>query len=95
MAVFDVTEAVSYLGKTVLIELVWDEDPEPLWCIVRIAGVVLSLEGVYEHPHFMVFSVARPQTYPDEMLWSDIRTIKVIKPKSGTRKASRNGPKVR
>lgn len=79
MAVFDVTEAVSYLGKTVLIELVWDDDPEPLWRIVRIAGVVLSLEGVYDHPHFMVFSVSRPQTYPCEMFWSDIRTIKVIK----------------
>ncbi|HHQ2807289.1 hypothetical protein [Pseudomonas aeruginosa] len=25
--------------------------------VVRIAGVVLALEGVYEHPHFMVFSL--------------------------------------
>lgn len=78
MAVFDVTEAVAYLGRTVLIELVWDDDPEPLWCVVQIAGVVLALEGVYEHPHFMVFNVSRPQTYPDEMFWSDIRTIRVL-----------------
>lgn len=78
MAVFDVTEAVAYLGRTVLIELVWDDDPEPLWCVVQIAGVVLALEGVYEHPHFMVFNVSRPQTYLDEMFWSDIRTIRVL-----------------
>jgi len=78
MAVFDVTEAVRYLGKTVLVELVWDDEPEPLWCLVRIAGVVIALEGVYQHPHFMVFSCVRPQTYPDEMFWSDIRTIKVL-----------------
>lgn len=78
MAVFDVTEAVAYLGRTVLIELVWDEDPEPHWCCVYIAGLVLGLQGVYEHPHFMVFSVAKPKSYPDELFWSDIRTIRVL-----------------
>lgn len=82
MAVFDVTEAVAYLGRTVLIELVWDEDPEPYWCCVHIAGLVLGLQGVYEHPHFMVFSVAKPQSYPDELFWSDIRTIRVLENRS-------------
>lgn len=82
MAVFDVTEAVAYLGRTVLIELVWDEDPEPHWCCVHIAGLVLGLQGVYEHPHFMVFSVAKPQSYPDELFWSDIRTIRVLENRS-------------
>lgn len=95
MAVFDVTEAVAYLGRTVLIELVWDDDPEPLWCVVQIAGVVLALEGVYEHPHFMVFNFSRPQTYPDEMFWSDIRTIRLLKPRAHGKSSSRKGQKQR
>ncbi|HEP7884178.1 hypothetical protein [Pseudomonas multiresinivorans] len=78
-----IENALSLIGKTVLVELVWPDDPEPLWCCVRIAGAVLALEGVYEHPHFMVFSLARPQTYPDEMFWSDIRTLRVLKDRAG------------
>ncbi|WP_104097863.1 hypothetical protein [Stutzerimonas kunmingensis] len=72
------SEAVSLLGKTVLVELIWDDDCEPLWCCVQIAGIVLELEGTYAHPHFMVFSVSNPQSYPDEMFWSDIRTLCVL-----------------
>ncbi|QBM99423.1 hypothetical protein CKAES1R_02960 [Pseudomonas aeruginosa] len=41
--------------------------------------VVLALEGVYEHPHFMVFSLFGSETYPSEMFWSDIRTLRVLK----------------
>lgn len=71
-------EAVLLLGKTALVELAWDDDPESLWCLVHIVGVVLALQGVYEHPHFMVFSASGGQTYPDEMFWSDIRTLRVL-----------------
>ncbi|MDU7753009.1 MAG: hypothetical protein E7J92_27880 [Pseudomonas aeruginosa] len=63
-----VLNAISLIGKTVLVELVWEDDSETLWRCVRIAGVVLALEGVYEHPHFMVFSLlaslARKQGNP-------------------------------
>lgn len=92
MAVFDVTEACGYLGKTVLVELVFD-DPDDgqivIWSFVQIAGVVLALEGVYQHPHFMVFSASECQQYPDEMFWSDIRTIKVLDARSMSRKNRR------
>lgn len=71
-------KAVLLLGKTALVELAWDDDPEPLWCLVHIVGVVLALQGVYEHPHFMVFSASGGQTYPNEMFWSDIRTLHVL-----------------
>lgn len=88
MAVFDVTDAVSYLGKTVLVELAWD-DPDDgkfeLWRIVRVVGVVLALEGVYEHPHFMVFDFSRPQAFPDEMMWEHIRTVRVIESRTRSR----------
>lgn len=76
------SEAVVLLGKTVLVELAWHEDPEPLWRCVHIAGVVLTLQGIYHDPHFMVFSATRTQTYPDEMFWSHIRTLKVLEARS-------------
>lgn len=71
-------EAVLLLGTTALVELVWDDDPESLWRLVHIVGVVIALQGVYEHPHFMVFSASGGQIYPDEMFWSDIRTLRVL-----------------
>lgn len=38
-----VLNAISLIGKTVLVELVWEDDSETLWRCVRIAGVVLAL----------------------------------------------------
>ena len=79
MATFDVTEAVSYLGRTALVELVWvDEDTgeiDDMWCCVHIVGVVLALEGVYEHPHFLTMDFAHPWPTPHEMFWDNIRAI--------------------
>ena len=69
-------EAVLLLGATALVELVMDGYPEPLWCQVLIAGVVLGLRGV--DPHFMVFDVSCSRAYPDEMFWCDIRTLRVL-----------------
>lgn len=87
MANFDVTEAVSYLGRTVLVELVWEEDPEPFWVCVHVVGVVLALEGVYSDPHFLVFRAGQPQRYPDEMFWENIRTFLPLE--RAARKSSR------
>ncbi len=81
MAVFDVTEAVSYLGRTVLVELVFDDErpeSEPTRCVVRIAGVVLALEGVYDWPHFLVFDAVCPGVHPEEVFWSDIQSIRPL-----------------
>lgn len=75
MAVFDFTEAVSLVGRTVLVELAWDDEPDSYWSCVCVVGVVFSVPGVYEHPHFMVFSVGSKPTYPNELFWADIKTI--------------------
>lgn len=75
MAVFDFTEAVSFVGRTVLVELAWDDEPVSFWHCVFVAGVVFSVPGVYEHPHFMVFPVGSKPSFPDEFMWSDIKTI--------------------
>jgi len=93
MAVFDVTEACGLLGKTVLVELVWlDEEtgePNDMWCCVNIVGVVLTLKGVYEHPHFLVMDFARPWPTPHEMFWDNIRTMRVLDARTKSRKDRR------
>lgn len=75
MADFDFTEAVSFLGRTALVELRCYGFQETFWCCVRIAGVVFSMPGVYEHSHFMVFSMGAEQRFPDELFWSQIESI--------------------
>lgn len=82
MAFSNVTDPLAYLGKTVLVELVWKDEPEPepWWGVVRIVGVVLEDQPFWSEPYFMVFSYFQPQTHPDEMFLSDIRTIRVLDP---------------
>lgn len=80
MAVSNVTDPLSYLGKTVLIELVWEEDLEPWWGVVRIVGVVLEDPGFWADPYFMVMSYFQPQSHPDEMFIDNVRTIRVLDP---------------
>lgn len=92
MANYTVPEAAEFLDSTVWVELFFD-DPEcgyfHSWRCVRIVGVVLSLEGVYEHPHFLGFDPFNPSKYPDEVFWSDIRSITRVKPTNGRRTGSK------
>ncbi len=75
----DAQAALAYLGQTVLAELVWDDQLEPLWQCVQVVGVVLPVEGVWAHGYFMVMSVAGASPFPDEVFFSDIRTLRVVR----------------
>ncbi|WP_044871456.1 hypothetical protein [Pseudomonas sp. LFM046] len=75
MAEYDFPSATSLIGRTVLVELSWPDDPISVWSCVHIVGVVLSLEGVYEHPHFLTMDIDEPQPFPNEMFWSNIRSL--------------------
>lgn len=75
----DTGSALTYLGQTVLFELVWEQDPEPLWCLLHVVGVVLALEGVHSDPYFLVVAANGEGHYPNELFWSDIRTIRVMR----------------
>lgn len=92
MAVFDVTEALSYLGKTVLLETTFSDPAEGLcrdWSIVHIVGVVLALEGVYSDPYFLYLDSVNPSSYPYELWWKHITTIRVLESRRSVRKARR------
>jgi hypothetical protein len=71
--------ARSFLGKSVLMELVfWDTGPEVLWRFFHIVGVVLPLEGVNEQGYFLTMDFNGRSRFPDEVFFSDIRTIRVV-----------------
>ncbi|HBO2455653.1 MULTISPECIES: hypothetical protein [Pseudomonas] len=77
--VLDAESALPYLGKTVLVELAWEQDPESLWCCMHIVGIVLPLAGIQEEPYFLVKHVAGDEPFPNEMFWSNVRTIRVMR----------------
>lgn len=78
MAHFDLASATALLGKTVQVELVWDEEPQPLHCRTRIVGLVIGQAGLYEQPYFLTVDAAGRHFRPDEMFWSDIRSLQVL-----------------
>lgn len=75
----DAATAFSYVGKTVLIELAWDDEEETLWRLKHIIGVILPMDGVYEDACFMTIDGYRRERYPNETYFSTIRTIRVMR----------------
>ncbi|KAF1051743.1 MAG: hypothetical protein GAK43_02272 [Stenotrophomonas maltophilia] len=76
MTTFDPVSALALLGKTFEAELHWDEDDEILLCHGQIVGVALTIEG--ERPYFLIRYPDEPGAFPDELLWQNIRSLKVI-----------------
>lgn len=77
--VVNASNAASFIGQTVLMELAWEQDPEPLWRCFHILGFVLPMEGVYEHGYFLTMDFDGKSRYPDETFFSSIRTIRAIR----------------
>lgn len=75
----DLDNALTYLGKTVLVELVWDDEPESFWQCMHIVGAVLPMEGVYKKAYFLTFEVSGKSQFPNEVFLSDIRTIRAVR----------------
>lgn len=75
----DAQSALAYLGQTVLVELAWEQDPESLWCCMHIVGAALQVSGVHEDPYFLVKNVASDDPFLNEMFWTNIRTIRVMR----------------
>lgn len=77
----DVLSAVAFLGEPVLVELVWDDDPDPFWRFGHVIGVVLPVEGVHEQAFLIVKSPG--EEYPLEVFLSDIQSIRVSRGEAG------------
>ncbi|WP_425317954.1 hypothetical protein [Pseudomonas nitroreducens] len=77
--ILDAQSSLRYLGQTVLVELGWEDDPETVWRLLRIIGVVLPAEGVRDEPHFMTVPVGVTDEFANETFWDTIRTIRVMR----------------
>ena len=74
----DAATAVGYIGQPVLVELVWEGDPEPIWRFKHIVGVVVPVQGVNEVGYFLTVPVIGSTDFPDEIYFDTIRTIRVV-----------------
>ena len=77
--ILDAESSLRYLGETVLVELGWEDDPETVWRLLRVIGVVLPAEGVRDEPHFMTVPVGATDEFANETFWDTIRTIRVMR----------------
>ena len=77
--ILDAISALRYLGQTVLVELGWEDDPETVWRLLRVIGVVLPAEGVRDEPHFLTVPVGVTDEFANETFWDTIRTIRVMR----------------
>jgi hypothetical protein len=75
----DLATALTYLGKTVLLEQGWQQEPESFWQCMHIVGVVLPMEGICKHAYFLAVEACNDQKHPNEVFFADIRTIRVIR----------------
>ena len=75
----DAATALGYIGQAVLVELVWDDDPEAIWRFKHIVGVVLPVEGVYEDGYFLTVPFNDSTDFPTEIFFNTIRTIRAMR----------------
>ncbi|GAD64080.1 hypothetical protein [Aquipseudomonas alcaligenes] len=73
----DVLSAVGFLGEPVVVELVWDDDPEPCWRAGYVIGLVLPVEGVHEQAFLLMKNPG--DEHPLDVYLSDIRSIRSIR----------------
>ncbi|MCP1620141.1 MULTISPECIES: hypothetical protein [Pseudomonadaceae] len=76
----DAAAAFDYLGQTVVMELRWDDQPESIWRIYHVLGLVAPMAGVYETGHFLVLDAVNGGDFPDEIFWDTIRTLLPLNP---------------
>lgn len=77
----DVLSAVGFLGEPVVVELAWDDDPDPCWRAGYVIGVVLPIEGVHEQAFLLVKNPG--DEHPLDVYLSDIRSIRSIRSETG------------
>lgn len=82
MAIVHVTEALKLVGSAVSFELTYDDDQggtETSHLLCFVAGVVLGLEGVYPHPHFVVYYLdSSTAKWPEQVFFQDIRSYRYL-----------------
>ena len=79
LASLDAATAFSYVGKTTLMELRWDDEPESYWQCVHIVGVILPTPDMQGAPCFLGVELSSSTRNPHEYYFSDICTIRAMR----------------
>jgi hypothetical protein len=75
----DAATALGYVGQTVLLETVWDAEPESFWQCVHIVGVLLPTPDMKGAPCFLAVEVSSSTRNPNEFYFDDICTIRAMR----------------
>ncbi|SDQ01952.1 hypothetical protein [Ectopseudomonas guguanensis] len=75
----DAAKALSYIGQTVLLELMWEGDEETFWQCMHIVGVVLPVEGVQDEAYFLGMGIASSSRHANEIYFEDICSIRAMR----------------
>ena len=75
----DAATALSYIGQTVLLELMWEGDTESFWQCMHVVGVVLPVEGVQDEAYFLGMGIASSSSYANEIYFEDICSIRAMR----------------
>lgn len=70
--------AAAFIGQTVMVELILEDEPESLWRCFHIVGVVMPVPDLVKEGHFLVFNALREEPFPNEIFWCDIRTLTTL-----------------
>jgi hypothetical protein len=75
----DAATALSYVGKTVLVETAWDDEPESFWQCIQIVGVLIPTPDMQGAPCFLAVEVSSSTGNPNEFYFDDICTIRAMR----------------
>lgn len=75
----DTPTALSYVGQTVLLELMWQGDTESFWQCAYIAGVMIPRDSRQGEPCFLAVEVSSSTGNPNEFYFDDICSIRAMR----------------
>ncbi len=75
----DAATALSYVGKTVLVETAWDAEPESFWQCIQIVGVLIPTPDMQGAPCFLGVELSSSTRNPNEFYFDDICSIRAMR----------------
>ena len=75
----DTPTALSYVGQTVLLELMWQGDTESFWQCAYIAGVMIPRDSRQGEPCFLGVELSSSTRNPNEFYFDDICSIRAMR----------------
>jgi len=75
----DAATALSYVGKTVLVETAWDAEPESFWQCIQIVGVLIPTADMQGAPCFLGVELSSSTSNPSEFYFDNICSIRAMR----------------